>query len=359
VDLGTLPEGGYESVANGVNQRGQVIGFALNTIPDSFSFIGFPTETRAFLWQDGIMKDIGTLGGPDAIAGFINDQGEVVGPSYTAERNPNAGIPVVHPFLWRDGRMIDLGSLGGMDSEPTGLNERGQVIGLSTLAGETTTHPFLWSNGRIHDLGTLGGDNGTANWINDHGDVVGRADLGGPTPQLHDAVLWTEGKAADLGVLPGDACSNAYFVNAHGQVVGTSENEHYCSIPVGQHAFLWEAGRPMVDLNTLVQPGTNLTLTYAVAINERGEIAGLGVPAGCAVEDVELCGHAFLLIPCGPRDRCEDLSAPMVDGQAEPATGAEALPSAATNTVTSAFQQRLNAMRSRIRLVRKRATGSE
>ena len=32
-DLGTLPEGGYESEANAVNSAGQVGGVGLNTIP--------------------------------------------------------------------------------------------------------------------------------------------------------------------------------------------------------------------------------------------------------------------------------------------------------------------------------------
>ena len=59
-DLGTL-EGGYESVSNGVNSQGQVVGFSLNTISDSFLF--FPQQMRAFLWdkRDGI-QDLGTLG---------------------------------------------------------------------------------------------------------------------------------------------------------------------------------------------------------------------------------------------------------------------------------------------------------
>ena len=70
-------------------------------------------------------------------------------------------------------------------------------------------------------------------------------------PQNHDAVLWKNGKMIDLGVLHGDSCSNAYYVNAQGQVAGTSENRELCSIGVGEHAFLWQQGGPMVDLNTL------------------------------------------------------------------------------------------------------------
>jgi probable HAF family extracellular repeat protein len=308
VDLGTLPEGGFESLANAVNSRGQVVGFALNTVPDSCSFIGFPTQTRAFIWQDGAMEDLGTLGGPDANAELINDRGQIAGSSYTDSINPATGCPFLHPFVWQNGAMMDLGTLGGTGFEIRSLNQRGQVVGLSNLSGDQTFHPFLWSKGQLTDLGTLGGDTGETNWINDRGDIVGKADLPGPAPQLHDAVLWKSGKPIDLGVFPGDSCSSAYFVNSHGQVVGTSENQYLCSIFVGQHAFLWEQGGPMVDLNTLIPPSASLDLTYAVAINDKGEIAGFGVPPDCAPEDFELCGHAYLLIPCGGGEECTNVT---------------------------------------------------
>ncbi len=305
VDLGTLPEGGFQSIANAVNNHREVVGLATNTTPDPFSFVGVPTQTRAFLWQNGVMQDLGTLGGPDAIAGFINDRGEITGPSYLPI-DPVTGTPsAVHPFFWKDGHMIDIGSLGGTDSEPTAMNARGEVVGYSTLAGDSTLHPFLWRKGRLTDLGTLGGDTGLTNWINDAGDIVGKTDLAGPlSPQDHHAVLWTHGVIKDLGTLTGDSSSNAYFVNDRGQVVGTSEDRAHMLIGVGEHAFLWEDGGPMVDLNSLIPAGSSLQLTYAVAINDQGEIAGFGVPPGCAPQDYEFCGHAYILMPCDERAEC-------------------------------------------------------
>ena len=303
IDLGTLPEGGFESLANAVNSRGQVVGLALNTVPDDCSFF-VATQQRAFLWQKGAMQDLGTLGGPDANAELINDGGQIAGISYTDSINPATGCPTLHPFLWQNGSMRDLGTLGGTFADVRSLNQLGQIVGYSNLTGDLTFHPFLWNKRKLIDLGTLGGDTGEPNWINDRGDIVGKADLPGPAPQLHDAVLWRNGKTIDLGVLPEDSCSNAYFVNSHGQVVGTSENQYLCSIFVGQHAFLWQHGGPMVDLNTLIAPGASLDLTYAVAINDEGEIAGFGVPPDCAPEDYELCGHAYLLIPCGVGEEC-------------------------------------------------------
>ena len=311
VNLGTL-EGGYESFAGAVNNRGQVAGAALNTIPDPFCLLapGFcTTQTRAFLWQNGAMQDLGTLGtGNDAGASFINERGQIAGISYTnTTPNPVTGLPTQDPFLWQNGTMLDLGTLGGTLGSATALNNRGEVVGQSNLAGDLISHPFLWTKHRgMRDLGTFGGDTGTTEWINDAGEVVGKADLPGSPPQNHDAFLWKDGVLTDLGTLPGDSCSLAYQVNSRGQVVGTSEDQALCLVPTGEHAFLWEHGGPMVDLNSLIPPGSNLQLVFAFAINDRGEIAGIGVPPGCSPQDVDTCGHAYVLIPCGEGDEgCE------------------------------------------------------
>src|SRR5262249_3145644 len=94
IDLGTL--GGNESSAFSVNNRGQVVGLAVNKIPDPFSF--FVTQLRAFLWQDGAMQDLGTLGGPEAFALFVNERGQVAGSSLTnAIVNPTTGSPTSDP----------------------------------------------------------------------------------------------------------------------------------------------------------------------------------------------------------------------------------------------------------------------
>jgi probable HAF family extracellular repeat protein len=298
INLGTL--GGNQGLAVGINDSGQVIGMSTNTIPDAFSLFDprFTTQTRAFLWQRGVMRDLGTLGGPDAFATYENERGQVTGISYTnSTPNDTTGIPTVHPFLWENGRMTDLGSLGGTFSFPNDINNRGQVVGTMNLVGDEFYHPFLWDRGRLIDLGTFGGHNGEANWMNDAGEVVGYGYF--PGDQVRHAFSWKNGVKTDLGPPPGDICSIAHGINSEGQVVGTSG---VCRGAL--HAVLWENGWP-IDLNTAILPNSALQLVRALYINDRGEIAGLGVPPGVSPGDVGALGHAFLLIPVD-RDRDDD-----------------------------------------------------
>jgi probable HAF family extracellular repeat protein len=104
-----------------------------------------------------VLRDIGTLGGPDALAVAMNASGEIAGQSYAnASANAVTKVPTQDPFLWRNGHMTDLGTLGGTFGTANWLNDAGQVVGQSNLAGDQSSHPYLWQDGTMTDLGTLG-----------------------------------------------------------------------------------------------------------------------------------------------------------------------------------------------------------
>jgi probable HAF family extracellular repeat protein len=276
-DLGTYVSGGM-SYATGINNNGQVVGW--------YAGVDTTQGTTAFMWQNGTMTSLGTLGGSSSAATGINNAGQVVGYAKT-------GADSDHAFLWSNGStMQDLGSpFGGTNSVAYAINNSGtiggtgQTVKLDPQNKATNYEAAIWSGGSASALTPLS-DVGFARWggpvsqvysINDNGVKVGKSSYGAPDgddngdPASH-AVLWgTDGTITDLGTLgvcntiSGVCASAAFGINAAGQVVGVSGD----STNTNLRPFLYNNGQ-MTDLGTL---GTS-TNGYAYAINNNGQAVG-------------------------------------------------------------------------------------
>lgn len=256
-DLGTL--GGLSSRAAGINDAGVVVG-AAGTAGGA---------THAFMYASGSMTDLGTLGGQNSSAEAISNNGNIAGSAQTAGGFSNAFLSAA------GGALQSLGTLPlGASSRGYGVNSAGTVVGDSRIGAVTfpefQNHAFLYSGGMMTDLGTCGSSYSQAVAINDGGQVIGWC---GVAANVNHAFLYGSAGMTDLGTFAGVGSSGAYGINSAGQVVGWSDLPAAGSLY--DRAFLYEGGA-LIDLITLIDPASGWTLDYAIAINDRQQIAAFG-----------------------------------------------------------------------------------
>jgi probable HAF family extracellular repeat protein len=282
-DLGPLP-GGYYCTPSDINAAGQVVGQS-----DS------PQNTRAVLWNNGTVIDLGTLrltgyNGRSRATG-INDRGQIVGSSSVAASSVYPYLET-HAFLltpedtdgngapdrWfrdlnADGAndlMTDLGvPAGGTYSAGFGINNAGQVL-VATYNYDVVPNnkTFLWDRGAFTELGMFAGP-GYAGGINDAGQVVGATrDAAGDTR----VVLWDGSRGTTgLGDATGYTHVGANAISPSGSVVGSG----FDSAAVAG-TFAWTPDQPNGTTGTTNAlpplPGDSYGMAYD--INDAGQVVG-------------------------------------------------------------------------------------
>ncbi len=252
-DLGSLGYGVTDGLA--INANAQVTGYSYSSTafqvtcpPHQYggSKKCFEHPYHAFLWSNGTMTDLGTLGGHFSRGNAINLSGQVVG---TAELSTG----ISDGFLWDGKKMIDLGAV-----YPSGINDSGQI------AGNCASGPCVLSNGTFTALPNPPGQNCSAGPINNNGDV-----LGGCSDASSDqlSVVWENGTPIELGTLGGPQ-TGAGGINNLGQVVGWSQTS-----TDNDHPFLWSNGT-MTDLGVAPCNSASAACFFPAAINDNGVIVG-------------------------------------------------------------------------------------
>src|SRR5262245_44778767 len=99
-----------------------------------------------FLWQHGVMQDLGIQPGVCGTHGFaVNDKGQVVGEAGIQDSSDD--VIYTRGFVWHDGVLRTLGFLPGASRSQgtiaSSINDKGHTVGHRVTAGGAH-HAVLW-----------------------------------------------------------------------------------------------------------------------------------------------------------------------------------------------------------------------
>ena len=181
-------DGDPDGIAFAINDLGQAVGTSGNCGPFNAIEQNNLTPLHAVLWRNGKAIDLGNLGGDGRFAGIyangLNDRGQVVGTSDTT------GDASFHGFLWQQGHITDLGTLTGDPySSAIAVGNNGMVLGVS-ISASFSPRAALWRDGTATDLNTLIPQDSalyleSACSINEKGEIIGFAALKSNPAESH------------------------------------------------------------------------------------------------------------------------------------------------------------------------------
>lgn len=239
--------------------------------------IGLGWAGDAYIYSPDALRDIGRLGiwGASYITA-LNDVGQAAGNAQLGFGESGRG------FVFSDGIVRTIPTLGGDWSQASAINNHGQVAGIATIDSTEFFNPtrtaIVFQDGVLHDIGGLGGLISEAYDINEAGQVVGMSET---TPDYKSdeghAFLYEGGVMADLGFLGNGIRARALGINNAGMAVGASEWS--ADLPYDFHAFLY-GGAGMVDINALIDPALGWTVISAKDINDGQQILALACREG-------------------------------------------------------------------------------
>jgi len=278
IDMGTL--GGGWTEAHGINNSCQVVGYSV-----------LSNSVEAFRWENNSMTTLQSLTG-NSHGYAINEEGQIVG--YVGSI----------AFMWEDGTVRSLGTLGGNYSFAWDISNSGWIVGESGVSGSPSHHAFLWIDGVMTDLG-----GGIAEAINDAGQIVGSFGLweNGAATALNELLQENHGWFH----LYGRDISNSGHIVGEGLINGEVHAFLMTPVPEPAKTYYVDAADGSDDNDGLTPETAFATIQTAIDSSFNGYT--VIVHAGIYEENINFLGKNIRLTSADPANE-EIINSTIIDG---------------------------------------------